>query len=136
MKAVCLAAALLCLTGCATLIDGTHADVPIASEPSGAHYDVLDHQGRVVASGETPGVARLARGRGVFKAGRYELRLAKTGFLPKRTSLATRLSALGWLDWFLVLPASLVDVFTGSCWKLETPPVQHLQPDIPFERSP
>ena len=128
-----LPAQLLLLAGCATLINGTHTDVPIRSQPPGASFELRDQDGALVASGETPATVNVSRSRGPWKPARYELTLSKPGYLPKRVSLNTRLDALGWLDWLIFVP-SLLDYTVGSSWKVEEPPVQVLAPDVPFQR--
>jgi hypothetical protein len=130
---IAIAAALLGLCGCATIVNGTHTDVAIRSEPAGASFELRDQEGAVVASGETPATVNVSRSRGPWKPARYELTLAKPGYLPKRTPLTTRLGALGFIDWLLFVP-SLVDYTVGSSWEIEEPPVQILSPDIPFQR--
>ena len=130
---VALFAACLVLGGCATVINGTHTDVAIRSDPPGASFDLRDQDGVVVASGETPSTVNVSRSRGPWRPARYELTVSKPGYLPKRTPLTTRLDAWGFIDWLIFVP-SLVDHTVGSSWKIEDPPVQILSPDVPFQR--
>ena len=128
-----LAIALLLLPGCATLINGTHTDVPIRSEPPGASFELRNQDGLLVASGETPATVNVSRSRSPWKPARYELTVSKPGYLAKRTPLKTRLDAWGFIDWLLFFP-SLVDYSVGSAWRIEEPAVQVLSPDVPFQR--
>lgn len=102
-------AALLCLTGCATLIHGTDEEIAISSDPSSAAVEV---DGRPV--GETPTTAILERGQS------YTIRIYHEGYEPHKEVLRN-----GWSLWVGVnilnffLPGLLVDASTGGFYSLE-----------------
>lgn len=128
--------ALFLLTGCATLVNGTNTELDIRSEPAGASFALRDGAGRVVASGQTPTTVKVSRGSGFFQPARYELQVAKPGYLPKNTVISTRIDSLWWIDSLLFVPGLFVDPFTGAMWHLQNPPVQQLTIDVPFTRPP
>jgi hypothetical protein len=130
------AAALALLSGCATIFNGTHAELQIRSEPPDARFEVRDYDGRPVASGTTPGVVSVARSRGPYRAARYDLYVAKDGYLPKRTRIQSLIDAWFWIDWIAIVPGLLIDPFTGGMWNIIEPPVQILTPDVPLSRPP
>ena len=127
-----LAALLLLLSGCATMLNGTHDELNIRSEPTDATYALRDSGGKVVATGRTPGVTNLPRSSGPYRAARYELWVSKEGYLPKRGWIDSRIDGWYWIDWILVVPGLLVDPFTGAMWNLIDPPLQILTSDIPL----
>ena len=102
------AAALLSLTGCATIINGTHQTVPVTSTPSGA---LITDNGAAV--GRTPAKLELARKLSHFVV--VEL----VGYVPCETTLTPRGS---WVGMGNILAGGLigtgVDAATGSSKKL------------------
>ena len=128
--------AVLFLTGCATLVNGTHETLQIRTEPDGVSFSVRDEDGREVASGQTPAAVTVSRSSGFFQPARYELYLTKSGYIPKTTPISTRIDAWWWIDWLLFVPGLLVDPFTGAMWDLEDPRIQRLAPEVPFTPSP
>lgn len=124
--------AMLFLTGCATLVNGTHETLQIRTEPEEVSFSIRDPDGRDVASGRTPASVHVARSSGFFQPARYELHLSKPGYIPKTTPISTRIDAWWWIDWLLLVPGFLVDPFTGAMWDLEEPRIQRLAPEIPF----
>jgi hypothetical protein len=128
--------ALLLLTGCATLVNGTRAELRIRSEPPDARFELHDYDGVEVASGTTPAVVRVPRSRGPYRAARYDLRVTKDGYLPARTRIQSRIDGWFWIDWITIIGGFFVDPFTGAMWNIIEPPVQVLAPDTPFVRPP
>ena len=128
--------AVLFLTGCATLVNGTHETLQIRTEPDEVSFSVRDEDGREVASGQTPATISVSRSSGFFQPARYELYLTKPGYIPKTTPISTRVDAWWWIDWLLVAPSPLVDPFTGAMWDLEDPRIQRLAPEVPFTPAP
>jgi hypothetical protein len=135
MKTVAVAA-LLFLTGCATLVNGTRAELQIRSEPPDAQFEIRDYDGLEVASGTTPALVKVPRSRGPYRAARYDLRVTKDGYLPKRTRIQSRIDGWFWIDWITIVGGFLIDPFTGAMWNIIEPPVQVLAPDTPFVRPP
>jgi hypothetical protein len=128
------AAALLSVTGCATIVNGTSADIQIRSQPPDAHFEIRDYDGLEVASGTTPAVVNVPRSRGAFRTARYDLRVSKDGYLPTRTRIQSRVDGWFWIDSITIVGGLFVDPFTGGMWNILDPPVQVLAPDTPFVR--
>ena len=114
--------ALLLITGCASIIEGTTQRVTVRSNPTGASATIIDlHSGLVVAGGTTPFSINLERGTGFFEGAKYEVVVEKEGF--SKASLPIRASVNGWyifgnfffgglIGWVAVDPAS------GAMWSL------------------
>jgi hypothetical protein len=135
MKCVA-AAAILLLSGCATLVNGTRAELRIRSDPSDAHFELRDYDGVEVASGSTPAVVSVPRSRGPFRTARYDLRVSKDGYLPARTRIQSLVDGWFWIDSITIVGGLFVDPFTGGMWNIIDPPVQVLSPEIPLTRPP
>ena len=100
-------AAALALTGCATIVNGTHQKIPIASTPAGAAV-VIDEK----FEGTTPTVASLRREDNHF------VKITLTGYQPAEMSLHSEIS--GWVWWNILfgLIGIAVDASTGAAFKL------------------
>jgi hypothetical protein len=128
-----LASALLVLSsGCATLVNGTHAELRIRSQLSDAHFELRDYEGHEVASGVTPAVVNVSRSRGPYRAAQYDLRVTKDGYFPIRTRIQSRLDNWFWIDWITLLGGFIVDPLTGAMWNIIEPPEQILTPQTPL----
>jgi len=106
-KAVSLAALVLS-TGCATIMQGSHQNVGIASTPTGATIMVDNQQ-----MGVTPATVRLTR------KDNHVVRLQLAGYQPYEIPLARKTS--GWVWGNLVfggIPGLAVDAITGGLYKL------------------
>jgi len=88
------AAALLALSGCATIFNGQTQAVTIKSEPEGATLAVTNAAGEKVHSGTTPATVTLKRGAGYFKSESYTVLLSKPGFADKELTITGTMS--GW----------------------------------------
>jgi len=118
---VCLLA--LMGSGCASIVNGTHGKVMIESEPSGAHFEVKNHTGKIVAEGSTPANVRLPRSGGYFRRGGYMVKFHQAGHddvsVPIRQPMETGWYIagnilFGWeIGWFIV------DPLTGGMWGME-----------------
>lgn len=117
-----LIASLLLAAGCASIIKGGTQRVVVRSTPQEADVRVVDARNDViVASGKTPFSARIDRGAGFFKGGKYKVVVEKPGFTPMEFEISA--SANGWyvagnlfigglIGWIVVDPA------TGAMWSL------------------
>ena len=84
-----LAAALVALGGCATLVNGTTQDVAIETQPEGAACKV-DRQGATVASVDpTPGKVKLPR-----RAEVLVLTCTRDGFEPSKEAITSTFSGV------------------------------------------
>jgi hypothetical protein len=95
--------------GCGTIVNGTHQNVSIGSEPSGAVVEV-DKQQLV-----TPATVSLARD------GKYVLHFSKEGYQPQTYALKRSFDGvpviLGNILW--LLPGVVVDFVAGGAWVQE-----------------
>ena len=96
------------LSGCATIIHGTHQDVAFSSSPTGAAVWVDS-----VKMGETPVVAKLRR------KDTHAVKLVLNGYQPYETTITRSVS--GWVFGNIVFGGLIglgVDAISGSIYKL------------------
>ena len=114
-RLLCSTLVYLSCAGCASIMHGTHQDVGISSSPTAA---VVTIDG--VASGQTPLVAHLARGRN------HILSIRADGYAPYETTLTRDVS--GWVWGNLVFGGLIglaVDGMDGGMYQL-TPEQVHV----------
>jgi len=123
-------AATVCLSGCASIVSGRHADVKLDSHPSNAHVVVRDHHGVEVASARTPAVVSLKRNRKFFLPAKYVATFEASGYRSVDVPLTSSINP--WVAGNIVLggPIGLVvDNATGAAWKPRHDQIsQHLTP--------
>lgn len=101
-----MALALIALTGCGTLFDGTRQEVRITSQPSGASVFVNNQ-----SFGETPTVVRLKR------SSKYTLILEMPGYAPYEITLKRKIPAHFWWRNIPVVGWG-IDYVSGSLYEL------------------
>ncbi len=67
-------------SACASIISGSHYDVAIKSEPSGAHFEIRDENGVLQQSGTTPSVVDLKSGTAYFHKKNYSVNYSLDGY--------------------------------------------------------
>ena len=87
-------AAVLALSGCASIFNGPTQVVTIRSAPEGAGVAVTNRAGEKIHTGVTPVTLTLRRGAGYFRAETYTVRLTKEGFADKELTIVGTVS--GW----------------------------------------
>ena len=100
--------ALVALTGCATIMQGSKQNVGISSSPSGAQISV-DNQ----SMGVTPATVPLSR------KDNHTVKLSLAGYQPYEMQLSRKTS--GWVWGNIVfggIPGLAVDAITGAMYKL------------------
>ncbi|MFT3856476.1 MAG: hypothetical protein QM742_02820 [Aquabacterium sp.] len=117
------AAAVLALSGCATIIGDPAQVVPIASTPSEASISIVDERGSEVFKGNTPTTVTLQKSDGTYWGGKtYTVKIAKEGF--ESQSVVLKATPNGWyllgnfvfgglIGWFVVDPLN-GDMYTLS----------------------
>lgn len=88
------AAALLALSGCASIFNGSTQSIVISSVPEGATASVTNRAGMKVHTGTTPVTLTLNRGAGYFKPEIYKVELAMEGYAPQELTVTGTVS--GW----------------------------------------
>jgi hypothetical protein len=96
----------LSITGCATVFTGTHDQISISSEPSGAKVVLNGNE-----MGRTPVTIPVSR-----TLGTTTMTLKKQGFEDKSFALQSGFNTIALLDIFL-WPTFIVDAATGSIVK-------------------
>jgi len=99
--------AALVLTGCGTIINGSHQKVPILSNPTGATV-VIDEK----SEGATPIVATLMRDKNHF------VKITLAGYEPVEVSLHSEISGWAFGSVLFGLIGIFVDWGTGGAYKL------------------
>lgn len=114
------AAMMLGLQGCASILGDSQYPVAVSSAPAGASFEIINKNGQVVHSGNTPSTVTLKSGKGYFSGQTYTLRFKKEGYPDKTVQLDSSVS--GWY-WGNILFGGLVgllivDPATGAMYKL------------------
>ncbi|WP_434456782.1 hypothetical protein JQR85_15370 [Stutzerimonas urumqiensis] len=119
-KALVGAASLCLLSGCASIVGDSQYPVAVSSAPAGASFEIKDHAGHVVHSGNTPSTVTLKSGRGYFRGETYTLTFKKDGFADKVVTLDSSLSGWYWGNILFggLIGMLIVDPMTGAMYKL------------------
>ena len=88
------AAAVLCLSGCASIFNGTTQPIAFSSAPEGAAMTITNRAGEAVHTGTTPSTVTLKRGAGYFKSEAYKVTMKKEGFADVSQQVDSQVS--GW----------------------------------------
>ena len=115
-KLIVASAAVLCLSGCASILNGQTQAVTIQSAPDGAAVVVSNKAGEKIHAGNTPVTLTLKRGAGYFQSEIYKLVFTKDGFSDKEMTVTGTLS--GWYIGNLLIGGVIgmlaVDPVTGA----------------------
>lgn len=93
-QAIIAAAAVTCLSGCASIFNGTTQPIAFSSAPEGASMTITNRAGEAVHSGTTPSTVVLKRGAGYFKSEAYTVNMKKDGFKDASQQVDSTVS--GW----------------------------------------
>jgi len=131
---VVIAAMLLLVIGCASIIHGGMQDINVNTIPAEAKVTVYDCYDREVWSGTAPCTIPLERGDGYLQKARYRIEVAKEGYDPKSVYITSSIDA-GWYlvgNFFLggIIGWLIVDPASGAMWKLKPKEVNtHMDQD-------
>ncbi|MEI6279291.1 MAG: PEGA domain-containing protein [Verrucomicrobiae bacterium] len=110
------------LTGCASIVSGTHKNITINSTPPGATATIYNKRGALVRAMSTPCVVSLRRGDGYWVPARYKVNVEKEGYNPQTFEIgpATNFWVLGNLPFGWIGLAGLLffEPSTGAMYML------------------
>lgn len=113
-------AAVVSLSGCASIINGPTQSITIKSVPEGAAVSVTNKAGEKIHTGASPLTLALKRGAGYFKPEVYKIAFTKDGFAPKEVVITGTMS--GWFIGNLLFGGLIgmlaVDPVTGAMYTL------------------
>jgi hypothetical protein len=113
-----LAAAAVLVSGCATLIHGSHQTIPITSDPPGAQLSIGGSQYI------TPAEVSLARDQ------EYQAVFTKPGYQTQTAAVHSSFSGVTFIDLIFIIPWA-VDLADGAAYTLDPETVEiHLQPQL------
>ena len=122
-KMVLILLALVMVSGCASIVAGSHRDINIKSTPPDATVSIQERESKqIVHKGQTPLIVPLSTRGGYFKSKQYDVTISKDGYDTKTVNIDSFLS--GWYAGNLILwPVAvlgglLVDPLTGAMWSL------------------
>ncbi len=120
MMAAGLAAALLAMTGCASIISGSTQTLTFKSVPEEAGITITDRAGEKVHTGVTPVTLTLKRGSGYFKPAAYDVAFNKEGFQSKTVKVTGKMNGwyIGNLLFGGIIGLLIVDPATGAMYTL------------------
>lgn len=114
---------MLMLSGCASMIAGSHRDINIKSTPPNATVSIQERESKqIVHQGQTPLIIPLSTRGGYFKSKQYDVTISKEGYITKNLNINSFLS--GWYAGNLILwPVAvigglIIDPLTGAMWSL------------------
>lgn len=114
---------LVMLSGCASIVAGSHRDINIKSAPSDAAVSIRERESKqIVHKGQTPLIVPLSTRGGYFKSKQYDVTISKEGYATKTISINSFLS--GWyagnvMLWpMAIIGGLIVDPLTGAMWSL------------------
>ncbi|MBF0569903.1 MAG: PEGA domain-containing protein [Candidatus Omnitrophica bacterium] len=121
-------AAVLFLTGCASIVGKNIFPLTINSNPDGAVVLVEDEHGKKVFNGTTPTTVTLASGEAYFHAKTYNITFSKPGYVEQHAVVKSTLSGWYWGNIIFggLIGMLIVDPITGNMWKLPTEVVGNL----------
>jgi hypothetical protein len=126
---VIASAAVLALSGCASIFNGKTQAVVVNSVPTGATASVMNRAGEQVHTGVTPVTLTLNRGAGYFVPENYTITLTKPGFDTKQITLSSTLS--GWYIGNILFGGLIgmlaVDPITGAMYSFPDATTAELQ---------
>jgi hypothetical protein len=130
-------AALLVLSGCASIFNGKTQKITLKSAPDGATAVVTNGAGQSIHTGTTPVTLELNRGAGYFKSESYTVVLSKAGFVPKEVKLTATVS--GWYIGNILFGGLIgmlaVDPVTGAMYTFPEAVSETLQPQAAKKTS-
>jgi hypothetical protein len=122
-KLLMLLLAIVMLSGCASIVAGSHRDINIKSTPPDAAVSIQERESKqVVHKGQTPFIVPLSTRGGYFKSKQYDVTISKDGYVNKTINIDSFLS--GWyagnlILWpFAVIGGLIIDPLTGAMWSL------------------
>jgi hypothetical protein len=113
-----VAAALVSVAGCASIISGRRSDVTFDTFPPGAHVEIRDKRGRPVTSFNSPGSATLKRQGRFFMPAHYTATITAPGYQTAQVPIGSTLNP--WLLGNIIIggvPGIVIDSATGAAWK-------------------
>jgi len=116
-----LLVAVVCLTGCATIVGKDVFPLTINSNPDGANISIVDEKGKKMFTGTTPSTVTLAAGESYFHAKTYTITFSKQGYADQYATVKATLS--GWYFGNILfgglIGLLIVDPISGKMWKLQ-----------------
>lgn len=122
MKQLLTIAAILSLTGCATIFTGSRHPLTINTVPDAASVKITDIDRKEVFTGTTPTTVKLRKSAGYFQRQEYTVLLQKDGYQDKTIPVNFKLG--GWYFGNIVIGGAIgmvaVDPATGGMWHSRT----------------
>lgn len=115
-----MAASVLTMTGCATIIKGSTQTIAFKTTPDNANIQIKNRAGTSILDQQTPATITLKKGSGYFKPETYQVTFSKSGYQTRTVEVK------GTLDkWYFgnfvfggVIGLLAVDPVTGAMYKL------------------
>jgi len=123
VKMILILLATVMLSGCASIVAGSHREISIRSTPSDAVVSIQERESKqIVHKGQTPLIVPLSTKGGYFKSKQYDVTISKEGYATKTINIDSFLS--GWYAGNIILwPVAvigglIIDPLTGAMWSL------------------
>ena len=115
-----IAATLLSLTSCASIVSKSSWPVNVTAAPADAEVEVVDESGKVIHKAKAPFTLNLKSGVGYFDGERYTLRASAPGYVTGTTEVDTSLNGWYWGNLLFggLIGMLIVDPLTGAMYRL------------------
>ncbi|AZF05989.1 hypothetical protein [Pseudomonas sp. R5-89-07] len=113
-------AAMVVISGCASIVSDSKPKVGLYSVPTNANYVIKNSNGAVLSKGVTPGTALLETSRGYFKSQSYTVTFQKEGYTETTVPLKSTVSGWYWGNLLIggLIGMLIVDPLTGAMYTL------------------
>ena len=122
------------LIGCATIVSGSHQDIVVSSNPSGAVFEVRNRNNIMVERGETPATIRVDRAKFPYWPQRYRVTMTR-GLVERHSLHGTKVNGWYWGNLLFGGPFGLwiLDPMTGAAFSFDELLHEDFEPHAPIE---
>ncbi|UJP04867.1 MAG: PEGA domain-containing protein [Nitrosomonas sp.] len=122
-KKIIIAAALIALSGCATIMGNSAPEtLNVRSTPDQARVVITDESGKKIFEGRTPTSLSLEKKKAYFSGKKYDVKIQKEGYEEQAVTIDTKVN--GWYVGNIlfggIIGLLIVDPATGAMWTLDT----------------
>ena len=117
-----LIAAIITLSGCASIVSKSLYPISINSTPSGAKITITDKKAKEIYTGTTPANVQLNSGAGYFLKSSYSVKFEMDGYDTKTVPVEFKMDGWYWGNILFggLIGILIVDPATGAMFKLDT----------------
>ncbi|MGR9116345.1 MAG: hypothetical protein ACU85E_11310 [Gammaproteobacteria bacterium] len=128
---ILVAAAISCISACASIVSHSSWPVVIRSIPDRAKFTIINDKGVTVHSGMTPASVTLNGGAGYFDGATYHLKCSREGYKDTYSIIDSTVNGWYWGNILFggIIGLLIIDPATGAMWKMPEYVNLELEPD-------